>query len=159
MHFSHNPPPSPTSNPNKDDARELCSKLLCQLEINQILQREEICDGLDAILARLPDLTLDIPEACDLLGKFIARAITDDCIAPKYLQRHEAPADALSAKALSKAKALLSMPNSVARLEMVKGRGRVCELTTRLGIVCILHFISPFPRNPRSGAGPASTGR
>jgi hypothetical protein len=34
----------------------------------------------DYLLRQLPDLILDTPDAADVLGNFMARAIADDCI-------------------------------------------------------------------------------
>ena len=44
--------------------------------------------GFDQLLEQLNDLTLDTPESPDLLGQFIARAVADDCLPPKYLADH-----------------------------------------------------------------------
>ena len=40
-------------------------------------------------MEQLNDLTLDTPESPDLLGQFIARAVADDCLPPKYLADHK----------------------------------------------------------------------
>lgn len=46
------------------------------------------CTGFDAVLAQLSDLSLDTPNASDVLGNFIARAIADDCLPPAYVDNH-----------------------------------------------------------------------
>jgi programmed cell death protein 4 len=40
-------------------------------------------------LEELNDLTLDTPESPELLGQFIARAVADDCLPPKFLADHK----------------------------------------------------------------------
>ena len=45
--------------------------------------------GFEALLTSLPDLVLDCPEAPVILGNFLARAIADDCLPPKFLTSHK----------------------------------------------------------------------
>lgn len=48
----------------------------------------------EELLKNLPDLILDTPEAPTLLGNFIARAVADDCLPPKFITTHrENPAN------------------------------------------------------------------
>jgi len=68
--------------------RELCSQLLSGAY--SIFQKE-ISNGFELVLNRLPDLTLDVPDAAEVLGKFIGRAIYDDALPPAFL--HQAKAD------------------------------------------------------------------
>jgi len=49
------------------------------------MSQRDISKAFDALLSNLPDLVLDTPEADTVLGNFIARAIADDCIPPKYI--------------------------------------------------------------------------
>ena len=44
--------------------------------------------GFDALLAQLNDLSLDTPNAAELLGNFIARAVADDCLPPAFVDNH-----------------------------------------------------------------------
>ena len=39
----------------------------------------------DYLLKNLEDLVLDTPDAPTILGNFMARAIADDCIPPKFI--------------------------------------------------------------------------
>ena len=39
----------------------------------------------DYLLKNLEDLALDTPDAPMILGNFMARAIADDCIPPKFI--------------------------------------------------------------------------
>lgn len=46
----------------------------------------------ESLLENLPDLILDTPDAIVVLGNFIARAVADDCLPPKFVMTNkEAP--------------------------------------------------------------------
>ena len=49
----------------------------------------DIITGFDFLLHQLNDLSLDTPNASEVLGNFIARAIADDCLPPAYVQNHQ----------------------------------------------------------------------
>lgn len=49
-------------------------------------------------MKNLPDLTLDTPEADNVLGNFLARAVADDCVPPKFLETLKEKADTDNAK-------------------------------------------------------------
>ncbi|XP_055585669.1 programmed cell death protein 4 [Uranotaenia lowii] len=68
---------------HKQSQREMTSVLISDL-YGKIITSRDICKGFDMLLDNLPDLTLDTPEAPHILGNFIARAVADDCIPPKY---------------------------------------------------------------------------
>lgn len=79
--------------------------------------------GFDILLENLPDLILDTPEAPVLLGNFIARAVADDCVPPKYVTNPE-NADKLNEQAvlaLKRADALLSLKQGWAHLDNIWG--------------------------------------
>jgi programmed cell death protein 4 len=67
--------------------RELTSQLLSGAY--SIFQKE-MPDGFEIVLDRLPDLSLDVPDAPEVLGKFIARAIFDEVLPPVFLQQAKA---------------------------------------------------------------------
>ena len=52
----------------------------------------------DYLLRQLPDLILDTPDAADILGNFMARAIADDCIPPKFLKSYKGHVEDVEAK-------------------------------------------------------------
>ena len=52
----------------------------------------------DYLLRQLPDLVLDAPDAPVVLGNFMARAIADDCIPPKFLQNFKGHVESDAAK-------------------------------------------------------------
>jgi len=64
--------------------RELVSQLLGQ--VYNIFLAHDMQNGFQRLLDRLPDLVIDIPSARELLGKFIARAIHDEILAPAFLK-------------------------------------------------------------------------
>jgi hypothetical protein len=114
---------SPPSNPRpapQDDARELISTLLVALLEDGVIAELDICDAFDALFGVMHDILLDVPEAPAILGKFIARAVTDDCIGGDYVTLHDAPDNSHAIAALGKAAALLSIPNTRAHMDHVR---------------------------------------
>jgi len=65
--------------------RELISQLLSGAY--SIFQNKEMPEGFEIVLDRLPDLSLDVPDAPEVLGKFIARALNDEVLPPVFLQQ------------------------------------------------------------------------
>lgn len=65
--------------------RELISQLLSGAY--SIFQTKEMPDGFEIVLDRLPDLSLDVPDAPEVLGKFIARAVVDEVLPPVFLEQ------------------------------------------------------------------------
>lgn len=79
--------------------------------------------GFDILLNNLPDLILDTPEAPTLLGNYIARAVADDCLPPKYVTNPE-NADKLNEYALTalkRADALLTLKQGWTLLDNIWG--------------------------------------
>lgn len=75
------------------------------------------------MLNNLPDLILDTPEAPTLLGNYIARAVADDCLPPKYVTSPD-NADKLNEYALTalkRADALLTLKQGWAHLDNIWG--------------------------------------
>lgn len=78
----------------------------------------------ESLLTNLPDLILDTPDAATILGNFIARAVADDCLPPKFVQGLRDNAICEHAKqALLRAHTLLSMKHGLVRLDNVWGIG------------------------------------
>lgn len=71
---------------HKNSHREMTSVLLSDL-YQRVLIASDYEKGFDMLLNNLPDLVLDTPEAPHLLGNFIARAVADDCLMPKYVHQ------------------------------------------------------------------------
>lgn len=70
----------------KSSHREMTSVLLSDL-YGRCLIGSDYEHGFDMLLNNLPDLILDTPEAPHLLGNFLARAVADDCLMPKYVHQ------------------------------------------------------------------------
>lgn len=108
---------------HKPSHRELSSVLISDLYLKVISQRD-IGKAFDYLLHQLPDLILDTPDAPEVLGNFLARAIADDCIPPKFLHSYKGHVETAEAKAaLCKADTLLSMKHGLVRLDNVWGVG------------------------------------
>lgn len=118
----------------KSSHRELASILISDL-FGKLLTSEDIQAGFDILLNQLDDLELDTPDASTVLGNFIARAIADDCIPPKYVinakqllenkmvaggnQLNSAETRALNA--LTNANSLINAKRGLIRLDTVWG--------------------------------------
>ncbi|XP_016949218.1 programmed cell death protein 4 [Drosophila biarmipes] len=73
---------------HKDSQREMTSVLISDL-YGRVITGKDIEKGFNMLLANLPDLILDTPEAPIMLGNFMARAVADDCIPPKFVDKSE----------------------------------------------------------------------
>lgn len=69
---------------HKNSHREMTSVLISDL-YGRCLVPSDCEQGFDMLLNNLPDLVLDTPEAPHLLGNFLARAVADDCLKPKFV--------------------------------------------------------------------------
>ncbi|XP_041124734.1 programmed cell death protein 4-like [Polyodon spathula] len=107
----------------KASHRELASRLLSDLA-GKALSEDEISRAFDKVLKDLPDLILDTPEAAQMLGQFIARAIADHALPMNFLDRYKGRVDCDHARAaLDRAAVLLSMKREIMRLDNVWGVG------------------------------------
>ncbi|XP_069488583.1 programmed cell death protein 4-like [Ambystoma mexicanum] len=107
----------------KASHRELTSRLLSDL-VGKIMNPEDIAQAFDKILKDLPDLILDTPEAPQMLGQFIARAIADHALPLNFLDRYKGQVDCDHARAaLDRAAVLLSIKREIIRLDNVWGVG------------------------------------
>jgi len=89
---------------------------------------------------------LDTPEAPTILGNFIARAVADDCIPPKYVTKPEIEGlNEHALAALRRADTLLSMKQGWAHLDNVWGMGgplRPVKFITRQMTMLLQEFLS-----------------
>jgi len=66
--------------------RELISLLLASEHVyGKVLTRTQVEEGFQSALDALDDACLDIPDATDILSKFLARAIVDEIVPPIFL--------------------------------------------------------------------------
>lgn len=107
----------------KASHRELTSRLLSDLS-GKVLSQSDLARAFDKTLRELPDLILDTPEAPQMLGSFIARAIADHALPMAFLDRYKGKVDCVHARAaLDRAAVLLSMKREMVRLDNVWGVG------------------------------------
>ncbi|KAL5274901.1 PDCD4 family protein [Megaselia abdita] len=110
---------------HKDSHREMTSVLLSDL-YGRVITGKDFTKGFDMLLENLPDLQLDTPEAPTILGNYLARAVADDCIPPKYITKPE-DLEALNEyglTAIKRADTLLHLKQgSLAHLDNVWGMG------------------------------------
>ncbi|XP_053273898.1 programmed cell death protein 4a isoform X1 [Pleuronectes platessa] len=107
----------------KASHRELTSRLLSDLS-GKMLSQSEMARAFDKTLKELPDLILDTPEAPQMLGQFIARAIADHVLPMSFLDCYKGKVDCEHARvALDRAAVLLTMKREMVRLDNVWGVG------------------------------------
>lgn len=107
----------------KASHRELTSRLLSDM-VGKVLTETEMARAFDKMLKDLPDLILDTPEAAQMLGRFIARAIADHVLPMGFLDHYKGKVDCDHARAaLDRAAVLLSMKKEMVRLDNVWGVG------------------------------------
>ncbi|XP_067851993.1 programmed cell death protein 4-like [Heptranchias perlo] len=106
----------------KASHRELMSRLLADLT-GKRLSVNDVASAFDQLLRDLPDLILDTPEAPQMLGQFVARAMADHVLPAGFLDSYKGKVDCEQARvALDRAAVLLSMKRGV-RLDNVWGVG------------------------------------
>jgi len=109
---------------HKDSQREMTSVLISDL-YGRVITSKDIEKGFEILLNNLSDLTIDTPDAPTILGNFLARAVADDCIPPKFVTKPN-DIDSLSEQALvaiRRADTLLHMKQGWAHLDNVWGMG------------------------------------
>jgi hypothetical protein len=77
--------------------RELLSRLLSAFS-NTVLTSSKISQGFQYSLDSVEDASIDIPDASDTLAKYLARAIIDEILPPKFLRTCEKIAKNKTAK-------------------------------------------------------------
>ncbi|CAH1112053.1 unnamed protein product [Psylliodes chrysocephalus] len=130
---------------HKPSHREMTSVLISDL-FPYTINESDISKAFENLLANLNDLILDIPDAPTVLGNFIARAIADDCIPPKFIIATKQKSDNKDfQEALSRADTLLSMKHGLVRLHNVWGVGgalRPVKYLTRQMSLLLQEFLS-----------------
>lgn len=103
--------------------RELASVLISDLYGSCVINSHDVTEGFDLLLEELDELSLDTPDAADVLGNFMARAVADDCIPPAYITNVTEETETQALAALKRAQLLLSIRHGMARLDNVWGVG------------------------------------
>jgi len=123
--------------------RELVSVLLSQAY--NIFGGTEIQDGFQLLLFRLPDLVLDVPEAPQVLAKFVSRAIYDEILPPAFIKDAQVDNN-LAKETMSLAFAMTHSTDEKRRLEHVWGPGdltSVESLKSAVDSILIEYFANP----------------
>jgi len=103
--------------------RELISKLLSSV-YGHVLTSSQIADGFDYALDSLEEASLDVPDATEVVAKFIARAIVDDVVPPVFLKNAKSKAsNAKAEEAITIATALSTENHGGERLAHIWGPG------------------------------------
>ncbi|CAH2033648.1 unnamed protein product [Thlaspi arvense] len=95
-----------------DKEKEMAAFLLSTLYAD-VIDPPEVYRGFNKLVASADDLSVDIPDAVDVLAVFVARAIVDDILPPAFLkkQMNLLPGDSKGVEVLRKAeKSYLATP-------------------------------------------------
>lgn len=132
-----------------DDRRELCSRLISDLFGGKVLSAEDVMRGFEVLLTEVADLKIDTPGAEDVLGRFLARAVADDCLPPVYINTHPANdsefEDAAAREAMKTAYTLLNMTHAMSHLDTVwgvHGQRKPVKYLVREIVLCIKEYLS-----------------
>lgn len=107
----------------KASHRELTSRLLADL-CGPVLSRGDMENSFDKLLRELPDLVLDTPGAPQLVGQFIARAVSDQILSKSYVESYKGRVDCeYTRAALDRAAVLLKMSRGGLRIDNQWGTG------------------------------------
>jgi len=106
--------------------RELTSVLLAQL-CGGVVSRDQISDGFQMALDDLTETLIDVPNAVDILSKFLARAILDEAIPPITLD-HAHTHTPQAKEVITLARGLLNTPQFGPRLAHIWGPGDLCSV-------------------------------
>ncbi|KAM7540720.1 hypothetical protein Aperf_G00000024130 [Anoplocephala perfoliata] len=66
---------------------ELTSELLSEM-CGKVISMSGMQQGFRLLLDDMPDIVIDVPKAPDYIGRFIARAVADDILPPKFVQQY-----------------------------------------------------------------------
>jgi hypothetical protein len=102
-----------------DRERELTSELLPRL-YPDVISHEKVVEGFTCLLERMDDLSLDIPNASDLLAMFLARAVVDDLLPPAFLSPDSADVE-LAKETLRKAAGMIQGKGAFKRAQHIWG--------------------------------------
>ncbi|CAI8049157.1 Programmed cell death protein 4 [Geodia barretti] len=103
--------------------RELASVLISDLYGYSVINLRDVTEGFNMLLEELDELSLDTPDAPEVLGNFMARAVADDCVPPAYIVNVTDVQDPKALSALKRAQLLLNIKHGMARLDNVWGVG------------------------------------
>lgn len=67
---------------------ELTSELLSVM-CGKVISMSGMQQGFQLLLDDMPDIVIDVPKAPDYVGRFIARAVADDILPPKFVHQYK----------------------------------------------------------------------
>lgn len=113
----------------KNREKEMASVLLSSLSM-ELFSTEDVVKGFIMLLESAEDTALDILDASDELGLFLARAVIDDVLAPLNLDEigSELPPKCSGAETLNMARSLASARHAGERLLRCWGGGTGCAV-------------------------------
>ncbi|CAG0916398.1 unnamed protein product [Notodromas monacha] len=107
---------------HKASHRELASEFLSE-SYRRLCYPKDYAKAFDELLKNLPELVLDTPDAANVLGKFLARCIADDCLPPAFLNGYKGKVECEHARTtLNLANTLLVMKHGMSRLDTIWGQ-------------------------------------
>ncbi|XP_056264502.1 programmed cell death protein 4b [Pseudoliparis swirei] len=107
----------------KASHRELTSRLLADL-CGPVLSYSDMENSFDKLLLELPDLVLDTPGAPQLVGHFIARAVSDQILSKSYIEAYKGRVGCQYTRvSLDRATVLLKMSMEGLRIDSKWGPG------------------------------------
>ena len=101
-----------------DREREMVSRAVSEL-FDVLLTHSHVARAFERLLEQADDLTLDVPNAPDMLAKFLARAVHDEILPPAFLT--DAHVAAVGGAVVQSTITLLSIKQASARLERIWG--------------------------------------
>nr|XP_057918891.1 programmed cell death protein 4b isoform X3 [Doryrhamphus excisus] len=130
----------------KASQRELTSRLLADL-CGPVLFRSDMEKSFDKLLRELPELVLDTPEAPQLMGLFIARAVSDQILSKTYIESYKGRVGCeYTRAALDRATVLLKMSKGGLRVDnqWSSGGGRrpVTQLIKEMNLLLKEYILS-----------------
>lgn len=105
-----------------ENERELSSQLVSDLYGFKVLSSNDIERAFEQLVADLADLKLDTPDAAEVLGKFMARCVADDCVPPIFVNSRAGPGESDASIAFNKAHTLITMPHGMHYLDSIWGQ-------------------------------------
>lgn len=115
----------------KSVKRELASRLIADL-YGRVIAPKYMEDAFVVLLKQVPDLELDNPSAAEDIGKFLARAVADDCLPPAFLKRlssYDLPKQ--SQQSVLHASSLLTIKYAMSKIDNIWGAEGITKQATK----------------------------
>jgi len=131
----------------KSSERELVSLLISDFHSLHLLSSDAICSVFLDLLRDLKDIQLDTPDISNILARFIARSVADECISPSQLSslRSDSSLSSLAREVVAHADNLLTMNHGLVRVDNIwgvtGGRKPVKVLTKKI-VMLLTEFLS-----------------